>query len=267
MRISDLAAAATIFRIPVAAIVVPADRLRALKPTQAAAIGAAIMADRQYAPISVAQLPGQPGFVLVDGLHRLEGLRLQGATDIDACIVPQERESRRREEIASAWARADEDAFDRAAQIAALAEMARGDDEVQCIALGLKWDEETAEALGVSRRTIYNYLKIDRHFPADDKTLLRKRGMAGDLVPLLRLASLPPEDFESAMRAIEMGDVDSISAALANAAGIDLPDPIAKKNSAFLNHFGKRKPRDRADFIQQLLAAYHMDGREKAKAR
>jgi ParB-like chromosome segregation protein Spo0J len=267
MRTSDLATAATIYRIPVDAIAIPDDRLRSLKQLQAAAIGAAIVADRQYSPISVAQLPGQAGFVLVDGLHRLEGLRLQGATEIDAQIVSDDRASRRREEIASAWARAAEDAFDRGAQIAALADLARSEDEVQCIALGLKWDEETAEALGVSRRTIFNYLKLDRHFDAADKQLLRKRGMADDLVPLLRLAALPPEDFEAAMRAIEQGDVDSIAAALAHIAGGEAIDPIAKKNSAFLNHFGKRKVRDRADFIAQLLAAYHKDGREKARAR
>ncbi len=214
-----LAAGMPVFRVPVDAIEVPQDRLRSLKPMQAAAIGAAIVADRQYDPITVARLPGQDGFVLVDGLHRLIGMRGQGREFIDARIVSGDRASRRQQEVLSAWARAGHDVFDKAAQIGALAEMAKApvgaEDASAMIALGLNWDEATAEALGISRRSVFNYLKIDGIYDAAQRDLLRARGMADELVPLLRLAALPPEDFGLAWAAIEAGQVASIAEALA----------------------------------------------------
>ena len=268
MRREDLAPAELpVFRIPTGAIDVPLDRLRSLKPLQADAIGAAIKADRQYDPISVAQLPGSDRFVLVDGLHRLEGFRLHDMPLIDARIVPADRLGRLRQEISSAWARADHDVFDRAAQIAALAKLARDEDPLQCIATTLRWDVATAEALDVSPRTIRNYVTISEHFDAADIAQLRRSGLASDLVPLLRLAALPPEDFAAAMLLLEQSEVASIAEALARLSGTETIDPISKKNAAFFGHFAKRENRQRADFIRQLLDQYHPDGRPKASTK
>ena len=234
---------------------------------RSAAIGAAIVADRQYDPISVAQLPGSDRFILVDGLHRLEGLRQRDVALIDSRIVPADRAMRRTQEVASAWARADHDVFDRAAQMAELAAMARNEDPFQSIGTALRWDLATAEALGVKKSTVRNYINVGMAYDAEDKALLRKRCMADDLVPLLRLAALPPDEFHNAMTLIETGDATSITEAMTLIAGGAPIDPIAKKNSAFFNHFTKRPLSARADFIQQLLGAYHIDGREKARGR
>jgi hypothetical protein len=265
MRREDLALAESpVFSIPIGMIEVPHDRLRSLKEVQAAAIGAAIAADRQYAPISVAQLPGDAGFVLVDGLHRLVGMRDRGATHIDARIVAADRVSRRREEIVSAWARAGEDVFDRGAQIEALVEIARSEDASAIIALSLDWDEATAEALGVSRRTLFNYLRVHRHYSADDREMLRGLGQAGELVPLLRLAALPPSDFESAMLGFRDGTFTAIAQVFAPEE-VAAPTIFKKKTDAYLNFLRtKATDRQRAMLLMELRAEYHDDGQRKS---
>lgn len=252
-----------VFSIPIDAIEIPSDRLRELNEPQAKAIGAAIAADRQYSPISVAQLPGDAGFVLVDGLHRLVGMRGNGATQIDARIVAADRISRRREEIASLWARAGEDVFDRGAQIAALAEIARTDEVGSIIGLGLNWNEATAEVLGIKRSTLFNYLRVHRHYDAAQRKLLRHLNQAGELVPLLRLAALPPCAFQAAMLGLEHGFFATIADALAPP-DESKPSFFQKKTSAFLNFFHKCSERERANFIAGLLGEYHVDGQKKA---
>lgn len=256
MRREDLfPASLPVFSIPIDQVDIPDNRLRSLKPLQASAIGAAIKADRQYDAISVTRLPGQTVYTLVDGLHRLVGMRQQGFPHIDARIVGSALDARRRQEIASAWARADDDAFDRSAQIAALAEIAQAEDEVQSIALGLNWDETTADALGVSRRTVFNYLKLHRFYTGDQKALLRERGMADERVPLIKLAALPPEDFDRAFDLIARTNVGSIAEALAFIA----PAPVNawdKQKAKVLTAAAKWQPHELRELIDELRALY-----------
>jgi len=249
-----------VFQVPIAAIEIAEDRLRALKLLQAVAIGKAIAADRQYDPISVAQLPGQDGFTLVDGLHRLVGMRGEGATTIDARIVASDKASRRRQEIASAWARADEDVFDRAAQIASLVETSRDEDPVQCIALGLNWDEATAEALNISRRSVFNYLKMHRFFLPENKRVLRGKGLASDLVPLMRLAALPPYDFTRAFAAIEAGEVATIAEALALVAVPGLELKWEKASRSIVSKVADWPSMYRKRLLETLLKTYDRNG-------
>ncbi len=255
-----------VFSIPIDAIEIPSDRLRELNEPQAKAIGAAIAADRQYSPISVAQLPGDAGFVLVDGLHRLVGMRGNGATQIDARIVAADRVSRRREEIASLWARAGEDVFDRGAQIAALAEIARTDEVGSIIGLGLNWNEATAEVLGIKRSTLFNYLRVHRHYDAAQRKLLRHLNQAGELVPLLRLAALPPRAFQAAMFGLEEGEFKSIADVFAPSEEAK-PTIFKKKTDAYLNLFRHASERLRADVIRQILDEYYPDGQRIATAK
>ena len=223
-----LAAELPVFRVPLAAIEVRQDRLRALKPLQAAAIGAAIVADRQYDPITVAQLPGQDGFELVEGLHRLIGLQGQGQEFIDARIVPGDRAARTRQEVLSAWARAGDDVFDVAAQVAAMVEIMQGGewalDEQETpsamMALATGWDVAACEALDIGRRNLFRYLKLHRFFSDKQKQLLRDHELASELVPLTRLAALPPEDFSRAWDAMMAGS------SIADALALMAPAPV-----------------------------------------
>ncbi len=262
MAAAPKSAGEAILRLSLDQISVPADRLRALKPDQAAAIGAAIAADRQYDAIAVARLPGKAGYVLVDGLHRLEGCRAAGLAEIDARLVPADKESRRRQEVLSAWARADHDAFDKAAQVAAMADMAQvpadADDEVVAsamIALTAGWDEIACEALGISRRSLFNYLKIHRFYTEAQKALLRNVGMAAELVPLIRLAALPPEDFALVWAIIEQRPVASIAEALAMLA--PAPEPAwAKQKAKVLKQAASWQPHELRELIDELRALY-----------
>lgn len=255
--------------IPVDLIDVPMNRLRSLKVLQADAIGAAIVADGQYDPITVTAV-GQR-FELVDGLHRLEGCRLHEVPLIEARIGPADPAARIRQEVLSAWARADHDAFDTAAQVAAIAGLTSAledseDEPSAIIALGLRWDERAAETLGMSRRSIFNYLKVHRHFTEDQKALLRGLEQAGELVPLLRLAALPPAEFARAMAGLGDGSFANIAAALAPSDEA-APTVFKKKSDAFLTFLrAKASPRERADLMRQLREEYSENGLPRAKA-
>ncbi len=215
-------AARPIIRVAVDQIDTPADRLRSLKAGQAAAIGTAIAADRQYDPISIARLPGQSRYILVDGLHRLEGCRSAGLAEIDARLVDADRASRRRQEVLSAWARADHDAFDYAAQVSELAELhkavAGDEDDCSIVLQGARWDEATATALKLHRTNVFRYLKLHRFYTAEQKKVLRDKGLANELMPLLRLADLMAERFAVAWHHIETAEEPTIAEALALAA-------------------------------------------------
>jgi ParB-like chromosome segregation protein Spo0J len=255
--------------IPVDLIDVPMNRLRSLKLLQADAIGAAIVADGQYDPITVVAVGER--YALVDGLHRLEGCRLHEVRLIEARVVADDPAARLRQEVLSAWARADHDVFDTAAQVSAIAgltnalEGSEGEPSA-IIALGLRWDERAAETLGMSRRSIFNYLKVHRHFEADQKALLRGLEQAGELVPLLRLAGLPPAEFARAMAGLADGSFANIAAALAPAEEA-APTVFKKKSDAFLTFLrAKASPRERADLMRQLRDEYLDDGRPRAKS-
>lgn len=262
-KINHAAAARPIMMVEIADIAVPTDRLRALKADQAAAIGAAIKADRQYEPIAVCQLPGKPGFTLVDGLHRLEGCRAVGLAEIEARLVPPGKAERQRQEVLSAWARADHDAFDMAAQVAAMVALARGagadahDEEAVSLTVRLAtgWEDAAREALGISRANLFRYLKLHRFYDDTQKAILREAGMAGELVPLIRLAALPPEDFDIAFNAIAAGKAGSIADALALLA----PAPVNgwdKQKAKVLKQAAAWQPHELRELIDELRALY-----------
>jgi hypothetical protein len=258
MAAAPKSAGEAILRLPVDQIDVPADRLRTLKPDQAAAIGAAIAADRQYDAISVARLPGKTRYLLVDGLHRLEGCRAAGLAEIDARLVPADRESRQRQEVLSAWARADHDAFDKAAQVAAMIQLqapAVADEEQASLTMRLAtgWDEAAMEALGISRANLFRYLKLHRFYDDGQKAALRAFGLADELVPLIRLAALPPEDF--ALAFADIGKGCSIAEAMAFIA----PAPVNgwdKQKAKVLKQASAWQPHELRELIDELRALY-----------
>lgn len=270
--------------IPVDLVDVPPNRLRSLKPAQADAIGAAIVADGQYDPITVTA--NGERFTLNDGLHRLEGCRLHEVRLIEARVVADDPAARLRQEVLSAWARADHDVFDTAAQVKAVAELAGVDtglkriqpglpadqktvDAEACamMAQALRWDEKTAETLGIGRRSVFRHLKILRAFDADQVALLRRLGLAGELVPLERLSALSPLGLLRALAYLENGKATTIAEAIALEADAPTASPFTKKSSAFLTFLrAKATSRERADLMRQLNDEYLPDGRPRAKA-
>lgn len=69
----------------IASIRVPVKRRKALDPGKAAALAEAILEEGQKTPISV-RADGD-GYVLVEGLHRLEACRALGETTILGKVV------------------------------------------------------------------------------------------------------------------------------------------------------------------------------------
>lgn len=269
----------------------PGDRLRQLKQEQADAIGAAIKADGQYDPITVARLPGSTRFILVDGLHRLKGCEAHGITHIEARIGTANREARVRQEALSGVARANHDVFDKAAQVAALAALAReaagkpaiGDlrklngrplqdamDEAAVdlvmMTKSIHWSEKAADQMGCSPKTARRYAQIAAAYSSSDIKLLREKDLAWHLVPLISLATLPPEQFARAMRFIAENDEPTIAAAMAPPAE-SKASPYQKKRDAFLGFLdSKCDQRQRAEIIREILSTYRENGQKRAES-
>jgi ParB-like chromosome segregation protein Spo0J len=64
---------------------VPAKRAKMLDPAKLQSLGESILQNGMTTPIQVRK--DGPGFVLVEGLHRLEAMRALGETQIDAYLV------------------------------------------------------------------------------------------------------------------------------------------------------------------------------------
>lgn len=248
-----------LFQVRVDWVDVPEDRLRTLKKDQARAIGEAIKADRQYDAIAVTQLPGKERFLLVDGLHRLEGCRMAGIAMIEARLVSANRESRRRQEVLSAWARAGDDAFDTAAQVAEIAALAKSaalpegeEDASAIVALALNWDQKACADLNIGRRNLFRYLKLHRSYTAEQKELLRKKGVADELMPLMRLADLPPEELAVAWAYIEQTEEPTIAAALALVTPAALEPAWEKQKAKVLTKAKAWQPHQLTELINEL---------------
>jgi len=184
--------------------------------------------------------------------------------------------SRRRHEVLSAWARADHDAFDMASQVAAICNLFKGLDEAAdnedeicaTVALGSGWEAESCEALGIGRRNLFRYLKLYRSYSPDQKALLRRLGLADELVPLERLSALSPLGLLRALAYLENGKAATIAEALALEADAPTASPFNKKTSAFLTFLhAKATARERADLMRQLNEEYLPDGRLRSKAK
>lgn len=69
----------------IAAIRVPVKRVRTIDPARVEAIAESMLEEGQKTPILVR--PDGEGFVLVEGLHRLEAMKALGDTTIEGYLV------------------------------------------------------------------------------------------------------------------------------------------------------------------------------------
>jgi sulfiredoxin len=69
----------------IAAIRVPVKRAKTVDPARVEAIAESMLEERQTTPIMVR--PDGDGFVLVEGLHRLEAKKALGETTIEGYVV------------------------------------------------------------------------------------------------------------------------------------------------------------------------------------
>lgn len=272
--------------IPVDMIDPPVDRLRILKHHQADAIGASIVAHGQYDPITVARLPGSSRFVLVDGLHRWDGCKQHQVKLIEARITSSDKPSRLRQEVLTGLARASHDVFDRAAQVAALAAMAResagkpvaGDlrrlngrelqaaiDEaavdLELSSKSLHWSEKAAEDFDIGPRQVRKYALISARFSPVNVELLRRKKLADQLGALISLTHLQPDQFERALDFIADSETPTIAEALAHVTDAAAPTPFNKKLNKFVSWADALNVRERKQLMAELTARYDLNGR------
>ena len=75
-------------RFPIATVRVPVKRARTLQPARVEELAEDMLEHGQKVPIRVRADPDRPGgFVLIEGLHRLEALRALGEETVEAVVV------------------------------------------------------------------------------------------------------------------------------------------------------------------------------------
>jgi len=199
-------------------------RLRELDQTWALALSG-IMNDEggQRTPVDVYPVPGTDEFVLGPGLHRLAARKIGGHETVRAFVLADasDFERRSREVSENLW-RKGLDPLERAAFVAELLELRRlkaglaPDVSMKSVAVKARWEkalkaevddasdnlalaygftEEVAEAVGVSRRSIYRDIHLHKALQADVANLLTQNNsdLRRNASQLQALAKLDPD--------------------------------------------------------------------------
>lgn len=208
-----------ILLIPTADIVA-GERLRAIDPVWASALGQLMRRDGQQTPIEVCRLPGQRQWTLVAGAHRHAGATGAGIAYLRAIVVSANRDDRRLREINENLWRRDLDPIDRAAFIAELVEIKRrqaglavtqhrngsvdgrwkqalndeAGETVDTMSTVYGWSDEVGEQLGLNGRTIRRDLYVYRRLAPSLIARLRdaRHLVARNATQLRALAKLDP---------------------------------------------------------------------------
>lgn len=245
--------------IPIADIVV-GQRLRPLNPLWAQALGQLIKRDGHKTPIEVCRLPGRTDYLLVAGLHRLEGCRLIGRVEIEAEVTSAERAKRRLAEVSENLFRRELAPLERAAFVAELFELLRAeagvsaDTKPQSIAAQVRWDralqdeaadasgavqlaygfaEEVAAILGFSKDTIYRDLALHRGLEADVAAIVQGMDGAANAGQLRALAKLDPAEQRATAQLLADGAAATVGDALDTVRKVTPADAAKKRANAF----------------------------------
>jgi len=269
-----------ILAIPVDAIAI-GDRLRPVDPVWADALGAVMTAEGQNVPIEVCRLPGQNGYHLVAGAHRLEGARLRGWATISAVVVGASAIGRRLREVSENLWRKGLGPIDRAAFVAELYDLQRAKRGVedgaspQQIAAGARWSKaikaeahdasatiahaygfaaEVADQVGLSRRSIYNDLALHRWLRADVVEQLRGLPIASNGAQLRALAKLSEADQRRAVALIVSGDAKGVAEAIGIINQAAAKSPETKAWSAYFGGWSRMSAATRLDALREQVA-------------
>jgi len=229
-----------IVAIPVMAIAVK-DRLRPIDPVWAAALGSMIAVDGQRTPIEVCRLPGDKGYLLVSGGHRLEGAIFAAIPTVNAIIVDNNALERRSREVSENLWRKDLGPLDRAATVAELYAIRKAIDGLaptqdahaavgafrgpkdlkedakqasDTVSLAFGWSEGVAEQVGLSRRTVYRDLALHRRLLPDVVELIRDHPVAASQGQLKALTKLTDEEQRAVAKAVVSGEAKTPAAAV-----------------------------------------------------
>lgn len=252
------------------------DRLRPVDPVWAEALGRVMLAEGQTTPIEVCRLPGKTGFLLVAGGHRLTGAAMVGIERLEARVVSANALERRQREISENIWRKGLDPIDRAAFVTELVQLrkiaagldpsengqavaaqarwsdrisAEADDAIATIAIAYGWTSEVADALGFSRRTIYNDLELHRGLRPDVAAQIRETPIAANATQLRALAKLEEAEQRAIAAMISGGEAKSVAEAQAmrdqrpNKADRDPQDVHFERLAALWSRMGAKTKR------------------------
>lgn len=176
------------------------ERLRPVDEGYAAALGQVLLNDGQRTPIEVCRHPFAPVYTLVTGAHRLRAAQIIELVHIKATVISASDAERKIAEISENLFRRELDPYDRATFVAELMALKKArvgiapdkdgraasaaarwqktvkneaSDTNAKIALVYGWAEETADAIGFSRRTVYDDVLIFRRLTPPTVDALR----------------------------------------------------------------------------------------------
>ncbi|MGI8839719.1 MAG: ParB/RepB/Spo0J family partition protein [Caulobacteraceae bacterium] len=255
-------------------------RLRPIDPTWAAALGAIMAAEGQRTPIEVCQLPGDRGYLLVSGGHRLEGARLAALPTINAVIVDANKIERRSREVSENLWRKGLDPIDRAAFVAELVRLKKvaagldpakdgraasavarwsareareaARDATGAVTVAYGWSVEVGEKLGIGERTVRRDLALYRLLLPDVVDLIRGHPLAASAGQLMALTRLTHEDQRAVATMIVSGRAKTPADAVATLRQIPKPSPETKAWSAFFGGWSRMSGVARRDALDAL---------------
>lgn len=255
------------------------ERLRAVDPVWAEAIGHLMQRDGQKKDIEVCRLPGATRFTLVDGAHRLAGARQLGIAHLRAQLVSANREERRlREIMAQLGHRGLTDPLDRAAFVAELVLLKRAqagltdtahrdasvkkavrietDRTMETISNVYGWSDVVGAELGLTGRTIRNDLMLFRGIAPSLVARLRsvRHPVLRNAGQLKRLAQLSDADQSRTVDTLlDYPGLTTVAAARAHLAGGSAArDPEAKRLSAFIGAFARMSVAEKKAALSEL---------------
>lgn len=218
------------------------ERLRPIDPVWARALGQIMLKEGQTTPIEICQLPGQPGYLLVAGGHRLDGRRLTDQEYVKAVLVTANAIQRRKREVSENVWRKELGPLDRSTFIAELVDLQKAEagldpaqsgqsvaakarwadaiateagDAIDTMTIAYGWTAEVAETLGFSRKTIYRDLELHRGLRPDVAAQIRDTAVGTNATQLRALAKLEESEQRAIAGMIAGGDAKSVAEAQA----------------------------------------------------
>lgn len=278
------------------------ERLRAVDPVWAEALGQVMLREGQRTPIEICRLPGRDRWTLVTGGHRHAGAALAGIEYLRAEIVSADRDERRSREISENLWRDDLAPLDRAAFVAEAVAIqkrragidpekhgrtvsaavrwqkqvkAEAEDASATIAVAYALSDQLVDAIGLSARTIRDDLMLYRRLPASLIERLRAADhpMLSHAGQLKALAKLEPEVQAPVVAALlgegRNAECRTVAEAIRVAAPGSVKAPPAaedKRLSAFIGAFSRMSLAERKGALEHLRdllpAGYSIGGGE-----
>ncbi len=250
-------------------------RLRPVDEVVAAGIAASIAQVGLIHPLMVCRLPGQSGYRLVAGGHRLAAVRMAGWSQVRVMVCSADALERRSIEIQENFFRAALSPLDQARFVSELIEVEKARQGIApdrdgrgnnarpskketefnlCIvhkSIGLQ--EAVAIKLGLNRSTVSRHLALNG-IATSFLDRVRATPIAGHAGQLRALAKLHWTDQDAVLGLIEAGDAKDVTTAQALRGQAAVMDPARKRARTFIDTFARMGQRERLGALSLLSA-------------